>query len=141
MTEPKWLILARENLGQHEISGGKDNPTILQFYKDAGHPEVQHEDTAWCAAFVGAMLKRAGVTPSGSLLARSYLKWGVKLSVPKVGCIAVLWRGSPTASTGHVGFYVGENGDHVKLLGGNQGDGVSIASFPKARVLSYRWQA
>ena len=135
----KWLELAREDLGLKEIPGTQDNPKILAFYARAGFPEIDHETTPWCAAFVGACLRRAGLENSGSLAARSYLKYGDPLDEPKEGCIVVLTRGNPKGWEGHVGFYVGGNSDRVKLLGGNQGDAVTIASFPKSQVLGYRW--
>ena len=49
--------------------------------------------------------------------------------------LVILERGAG----GHVGFYAGyaPNGD-IQLLGGNQGNTVSIASFPTARVLGIR---
>ncbi len=40
---------------------------------------------------------------------------------------------------GHVGFLVGETADAVILLGGNQGDRVCVAAFPRARLLDLRW--
>jgi uncharacterized protein (TIGR02594 family) len=141
MSEPKWLELARTELGQHEINGPKSNPEIIKFFNDAGHPEIHSEATAWCAAFVGAMLRRAGEEPTGSLLARSYLTWGTALQKIEIGAIAVLWRGSPDSSEGHVGFVVDAGADFVKILGGNQGSlgQVSIETFPMSRVLSFRW--
>lgn len=101
-------------------------------YRLAGHPEVQHDETPWCAAFVGACLRLSGYRGSDSLLARSYGKFGEDLKQqPRRGCIAVLWRGDPNADTGHVAFYDHDEDDHVVLLGGNQGDAVSTRRFPK----------
>jgi uncharacterized protein (TIGR02594 family) len=136
---PGPMRLAREELGVHEGAGSADNPRVVRYYADAGHAEVTHDETAWCAAFVGAMLKRAGLQPSGSLMARSYLSCGQKLTTPRVGCIAVLWRGSPDASTGHVGFVACWSSTHVTLLGGNQSDGVTEARYPRDQVLGWRW--
>ena len=45
--------------------------------------------------------------------------------------IAVLSRGGDPAA-GHVGFLFGETDAHVVLLGGNQGDAVGVAAFPKS---------
>ena len=141
MSEPLWLTLARGDLGVSETPGPKSNPEILEMFKDSGHPEISSEDTAWCAAYAGAMLHRAGINPTGSLMARSYLKWGDKLDAPKAGCVAVLWRGHPDSDTGHVGFVVSFDADSIELLGGNQGAAgvVSIEHFPRSRVLGWRW--
>jgi len=46
-------------------------------------------------------------------------------------------RGSDQTS-GHVGFYGGLMGSQVLTLGGNQGDTVSIAPFPKSTLLGVR---
>jgi uncharacterized protein (TIGR02594 family) len=125
-------------LGQFEKSGSQANPNIAALFADAGHPSITSDETAWCAAFVGAALKRAGLTPSGSLLARSYLAWGQPLAQPVPGAIAVLSRG-PDPAAGHVGFLLAQTSSSIILLGGNQSDGVTVAAFPKSRLLGLRW--
>ena len=137
--QPAWLAHAWAELGQHETPGSETNPHIRAFFADAGQPEVSSDETAWCAAFLGACLQRAGIPPSGSLLARSYLTWG-ELTLPRLGAIAVFSRdGDPTL--GHVAFLIGETPDAFLLLGGNQHDAVTVAPFPKSRLLSLRWLA
>jgi uncharacterized protein (TIGR02594 family) len=138
MALPRWFELALAQRGVKEVPGSGDNPLIQAYYRDAGHAEVRHDSVPWCAAFVGAMLKRAGIRPSGSLAARSYLSWGRKIDRPVEGCIAVFSRGRSTW-LGHVGFFVKDLGDgRVQILGGNQSDRVSLAAFPKSRLLGYR---
>ncbi len=136
--EPDYLTLARADLGTKEVAGKGSNPKVLAYYADAGHPEIRDDSVAWCAAYVGACLKRAGYPNTGSLAARSYLTYGTALKKPEPGCIVVMSRGDPSSWEGHVGFYVGETATHVKVLGGNQSDAVNIQSFPKTRVLGYR---
>jgi len=97
-------------------------------------------EVAWCAAFVGACLERAGIVGTRSLMARSYLAWGQATTEPRTGAIAVLSRGSDP-SLGHVGFLVGLTASDVILLGGNQGDAVSVQAFPRSRLLDLRWPA
>ncbi len=138
MDQPKWLEEAWRELGQRELPGRAHNARVLELYRDAGHPEVRNDETAWCAAFVGACLKRAGHAGSGSLMARSYLHWGRKLDKIRVGAIAVFSRGADPAS-GHVGFVAEDGGNEIVLLGGNQGDAVSVATFPRSRLLGLRW--
>lgn len=140
--QPPWMAEAWAELGQHEIPGGADNARILAMFRDAGAAGFAHDETAWCAAFVGACLKRGGVAGSGSLMARSYLGWGLSAAVGGAsappGAIVVLKRGGdPTL--GHVGFLVGETAASVLLLGGNQSDGVSVAAFARGDVLAMRW--
>ena len=71
-------------------------------------------------------------------MARSYLRWGAALDEGRFGAVAVLSRGSDPAA-GHVGFLLGETDAHFVLLGGNQGDAVGVAAFPKTRLLGFRW--
>jgi len=138
MDQPRWLACAWGELGQHEVRGAADNSHIRAFYRDAGHSESLHDEVPWCAAFVGACLERAGLAGTGSLMARSYLRWGAPVDEGRFGAVAVLSRGSDP-NAGHVGFLLGETEAHIILLGGNQGDAVTVAGFPKARVLGYRW--
>jgi uncharacterized protein (TIGR02594 family) len=134
-----WYKLALNERGVREIAGEKHDPTVLQYYADAGHPQIDDDETAWCAAFVGAMLQRSGISGSKSLAARSYLQWGKKLSKPKPGCVVVFWRNSPRSWQGHVGFYVKEDDKYIYTLGGNQRNAVNISKYPKSKLLGYRW--
>ena len=133
-----WLTIGFGLLGLHEDPGGPIAPEVKELFAAVGHREVTGGDVAWCAAFAGACLERAGFLSTRSLAARSYLEWGGVLAIPSPGAVAVLSRDLDPAE-GHVGFWVGETGSSVLLLGGNQSNGVSISAFPKARVLGYRW--
>ena len=138
MQQPRWLATAWAELGQREVAGAADNARIRAFFRDVGHPPSLHDEVAWCAAFAGACLERVGHASTRSLMARSYLRWGAPLEEGRLGAIAVLSRGSDPAA-GHVGFLLGETDAHVVLLGGNQGDAVGVAAFPKTRLLGFRW--
>jgi uncharacterized protein (TIGR02594 family) len=140
MSEPDWLRAGRKFLGTQEIAGKKHNPLIVEWFEKSGHGWIKDDETAWCAAFANAMLEEVGIKGSNSVAARSFLKWG-KESKAVPGAIVVLWRGSKGGAQGHVGFLVKESDTHVLLLGGNQGNAVSIASYPKSQVLGYRWPA
>ena len=137
-TEPAWLRLARSEIGTKEIKGGKDNPLIVQYFDDVGHGWIDDDETAWCAAFVGSCLERSGFASSKQVNARSYLPWGKKVNAPRTGDIVIFWRESPTSWKGHVGFYVGEDGPHIDVLGGNQSNEVNITKYSKSRLLGYR---
>ena len=138
MEQPPWLAAAWAEFGVTEEEGLSDNPAIVQYAHEIGQGSVTHDETAWCAAFAGAMLARGQQTHSGSLLARSYLNWGVEISVAKPGAVAILDRPGD-ANAGHVGFVVGLAGDRVFLLGGNQNNRVCVSAFAVNRVLSLRW--
>ena len=138
--QPAWLALAAGEIGTVEGIGKSNNPKVVRYFADAGFAGVKDDATAWCAAFVGAELHRAGQKPSGSLAARSYEAWGVGLKEPVLGCVATKKRAG-SAWQGHVGFVVGADASHIILLGGNQGDKVSIASFKRSEFTSFRWPA
>lgn len=136
---PAWVIYALAELYTHEVAGDADNPRIVKYWDEAKIAlKVSDDETPWCAAFVGAMLARAGVRGSGSGLAASYLNWNAvgPIAQPWFGAIAVL---KPRNGHAHVAFCVGADASSVRLLGGNQGDRVSIASFDRDRVDGLRW--
>src|SRR5262245_39000280 len=106
MTQPPWLELAWGDLGVAETPGPTHNARVVAYFAAVGHPEVTSDETAWCAAFLGACLERAGVHSTRSLAARSYLGWGEPISEFRSGAVAVLSR-TPDPALGHVGFLVG----------------------------------
>jgi uncharacterized protein (TIGR02594 family) len=136
--QPAWLSHAWDQLGVLEGPGDSNNPRILDLYRDAGHPEIRNDTVAWCAAFVGACLQRAGTRNTDSLLARSYLRWGEAIATPRFGAIAVFSRGT-NPTHGHVGFVVGATAIDIILLGGNQSDAVTVEAISRDRLLSLRW--
>ena len=102
--------------------------------------------TEWCAAFVNMVLLENDIPTSASvsrhpLTARSFLKWGTKVSVPTQGDILVFKRGNSNWQ-GHVGFYVSEtvvdNQLYYYVLGGNQNNEVSIDMYPASKLLGIR---
>lgn len=132
---------ALAHLGLKEWPGSRHNPTIVGFAAATGNPWVQDDETPWCASFVGAVLAQVGLPHTGRLNARSYLEWGVDVPFTEAerGDVVVFWRESPSSWKGHVGFFHGYNeaGD-VLVLGGNQGNSVSIATYPANRLLAVR---
>jgi len=129
---------ASEDVGMQEFVGPADNAEIIQMFADVGHSWVEDDSVAWCAAFVGSHLKRAGLPHTGKLTARSYLDWGQPVNDPEPGDIVVFWRGSRDGWQGHVGFYVSETDKSINVLGGNQGNAVSVKAYSKDRLLGYR---
>jgi uncharacterized protein (TIGR02594 family) len=112
----------------------------MEMYRTVGHPQVEHDEVAWCAAFVGHCLEKAGIASTRRLNARSYLTWGekvVRLEQAREGDVVVFTRGSSTAQ-GHVAFFLKATGSQIEVLGGNQSDGVTIARYAKSRLLGIR---
>jgi uncharacterized protein (TIGR02594 family) len=137
MNQLSWMAHAWAELGVAEVPGSGTNPRVAAYFREVGSPAIRDDSVPWCAAFVGACLERAGIRSTRSLAARSYLGWGKPAEVPSPGVICVLARGSDPAA-GHVGFLIGATERRVILLGGNQGDAVTVAAFDRARVLGYR---
>jgi uncharacterized protein (TIGR02594 family) len=134
------ITIARSYLGTKELKGTADNPKIMEMYRTVGHHWVEHDEVAWCAAFVGHCLEKAGFTSTRKINARSYLTWGEKVAGPeqaKEGDIVVFTRGSNTAQ-GHVAFFLMATGSQIEVLGGNQSDGVTVARYAKSRLLGIR---
>ena len=126
--KPAYIVEAEKLLGQKEIKGKRHNAEIVDLYADSGNPGVKADEVAWCAAFVGATLRRAGYKSTGSLAARSYESYGTKLSGPRKHCIGVMrWTNSGWA--GHVGYVVNYDDKYVWMLGGNQKDSVKVSRY------------
>jgi len=93
-----------------------------------------HDETAWCSSFVNYCVEKTGLRGTDSKAARSWhdQHWGRDVtSVPGEGDIVVFSRHGPTDEGGHVGFFIADEDDQIRVLGGNQGNRISIRLFPK----------
>jgi uncharacterized protein (TIGR02594 family) len=145
--------IAQRFTGVRELPGQLRNPQIMAMLQlDQQWPE--DDSVAWCSAFVNYVAWLLRLPRSKNLLARSWL--GVGVSIQGVECkvgfdVVILRRGlsDPPATNltagGHVGFYAGfdhypptDEGSHIYVLGGNQGDTVSIAPFRTDLILGIR---
>jgi uncharacterized protein (TIGR02594 family) len=131
--------IARSYIGLSEGPGPADNPVIMEMYASVGHDWVEHDSVAWCAAFVGHCLERAGIRSTRKLTARSYLDWGIPIEVQdaRPGDIGVIPRGS-SRWQGHVFFIDRIEGQWVWGLGGNQNDAVNVKRYPVSKLLGVR---
>ena len=136
----KLFIEAVNQLGQKEIEGAEDNPVIVNYAKESNFGWVDDDETPWCSIFLNWCAAKAGLEKSSKANARSWLLVGDKTENPEPGDIVVLWRGAVDSWEGHVGILFGFSKDskRVYILGGNQGNQVSIAGFPTEQVLGYR---
>lgn len=127
--------VASSLIGKGEVP---DRSTLMEFFKNGGQ-NLDPATTAWCAAFVNSSLGAAGMKGTGKLNARSFLDWGTPVDTPQRGDVAVFSRGDPNGWQGHVGFFDSQNPDGtINVLGGNQGNGVSVAPYAADRLLGYR---
>lgn len=134
--DPLWLLEARRHHGVAEVPGPKNSPVIQSWLHKLRAWWVDDE-TPWCGVFVAACMDTVGIKlPKLWMRAKSWAEWGTRLSAPVPGCVVVLER----QGGGHVGFVVGRSakGD-LMVLGGNQGNRVSIAPFERSRVVAYVW--
>lgn len=137
------LAVARAELarGVREIAGSSDNPRIVM-YHGTTHGGRAPDETAWCSSFVNYCVEQAGYVGTNSKWAMSWhdSNWGTTVtSDPREGDLAVFKRRKGSSrgevSGGHVGFLLEDTGDQIRLLGGNQGNAVSIKNYPKDGVL------
>ena len=133
------FVIAQSYIGLSEGPGPADNPAIMDMYASVGHDWVEHDTVAWCAAFVGHCLERAGIRSTRKLTARSYLNWGIPVEIADAqqGDICVIPRGR-SSWQGHVFFIDRIEGAWVWGLGGNQSDAVNIKRYPVSKLLGVR---
>lgn len=141
------FAVAQKFLGVEEVAGPVANPAVLAMLKlDNKWPE--DDAVPWCSAFVNYIAWLLGLPRTKSLRARSWLLVGtpvdVDAAVPGFD-VVILKRGTGPQpgpevieAQGHVGFFAGVDDAKVYILGGNQGDSVSIQGYPKSQVLGVR---
>jgi len=137
--EPAWLRAARAKLGTREAPGKANSPTIMGWIKRLGTKVlgtiVNDDATPWCGTFVAICMAEAGLPAAPiAVRAKAWATWGLPIA-PRLGCVLVFAR----EGGGHVGFYIGEDDTRFYVLGGNQGDKVSIAPIAKNRMVASRW--
>ncbi len=135
---PPWLPIARSYLGVIETPGPGTTPIIGQWLKRL-KAWWTGDDVPWCGVFAADCVTEAGLEPPKQWYrAKAWASWGVPLTAPCLGCIVVFER----QGGGHVGFVVGRDPrGRLMVLGGNQGDKVSIVPFDPTRVIALRWPA
>lgn len=131
---------AQKHLGVEEWPGAKQNPAILAFFEASGNSWVKDDETPWCAAFVNAILAILGLPTTGKLSARSFEDYGEPVALKDVlpGDIVVFWRGKRNGWQGHVGIVASMSGDQVMVLGGNQGDAVTVKPYGLSHLIGFR---
>ena len=136
--ELPWIAEARKYIGQREIKGASHNTLILSWL-DKLKAWWKNDEEPWCGVFAAQCLSSSNrEIPKNWYRAKEYLNCGTALSTPAYGCIVVFSR----TGGGHVGFVVGKDKyENLMVLGGNQGDAVSIQAFSISRVAGYRWPA
>lgn len=134
--------------GRKEVVGSLSDPLILAMLQlDQAWPK--DDSVPWCSATLNFVCHMMGLPRSHSLRARSWLVVGEEVhdSQAEQGFdVVVLGRGAQPwppktvlEAPGHVGLFHGWVGtDKVGVYGGNQGDTIGLATFPKAHILAIR---
>ena len=138
--QEKTISMAKQYIGTKEIAGSTHNPKVVKMFAAVGHDWVKDDETAWCAAFVGFVLKQCNLPYTGKLNARSYLDIGEPVAIEDAvpGDVVIFSRGNPSGWQGHVAFYVSHTDTHVNVLGGNQSNAVNIKPYSRSRLLGVR---
>ena len=133
---PKILVAAVKMLGTKEVVGKVHNPVILGWAKELGLSKVYtNDEIPWCGLAVAYAAHKAGLeVVDKPLWALSWAKWGTEAKEPMLGDILTFKRDGG----GHVGIYVGEDKDCYHVLGGNQGNAMSVTRIVKTRLYQAR---
>lgn len=127
-------------LGTEEVPGEASNPLISHWIKSAARwLDRDDSKTAWCGCFRGAVGVNSGTgVPKDHFRAASWKSWGeaVPTADAAVGDTVVLSRKGGK----HVALFHKWSADRkrVFLLGGNQSNKVSIASFDASLIEAVR---
>lgn len=132
------LIEFLSHYGLREIDGKNSNPEIVAMAEELGFDMEDDSTVAWCSLAMNYYAKKCGYEYTGSLAARSWLDMPIRVLKPSLGDVVVLWRGSPDSWQGHVGLFINWDAKYVWMLGGNQNNQISIATYPRDRVLGIR---
>jgi peptidoglycan hydrolase-like protein with peptidoglycan-binding domain len=155
---PPWLANIRADLGLEEFAGSANNPKIIaktiaiadRFPNVPGFRQYSllykdDSDQAWCGLEAADAVSADGhMPPFGAedieryLWARSWAKFGVALSSPRVGAILVFDR--------HVAFLNRIiDANTYEVIGGNQGSpqggAVTLSRRKASEVVAMRWPA
>lgn len=141
------IDIALTKLGAHE---SRDKRELIEYIEQGGmtRGSLSGRSNAWCAAFVHASLKQAGIQGiQGNWTASSYKNWGDSVRDAKAvakGDVLVEDRRNirPGKPGAHVGMATGRTRIHngrlqVEMLGGNQSDVVS-KKWTDANILNIR---
>lgn len=129
--------IARAEIGVSEVPGQVMNPRIKEYFDTTGyHPTDDSGATnAWCSAFIGFVVQKAGLVPTGSASAKSWEKWGVA-GKPTPGAIVTFERSG--GSGRHVGLIESVDYSTVNIISGNDRDSVRRSVRPIESIMACR---
>jgi len=133
---PRLVSEGMRLLGTIEVPGLGNNPLIIEWAKEVGLFDVYKKDeTPWCGLFMAVIVQRSKrQVITDPLWALNWSRFGIPVQTPMLGDILTFKR----KGGGHVGVYIAEDALCYHVLGGNQGDKVSIARIIKSRLHAAR---
>jgi uncharacterized protein (TIGR02594 family) len=150
---PRIVATALRDFGLKEKIGTENNPIILDWAEEIGGDVARvykADSIPWCGLAMAhwAIEARKLPFPSSALWAKSWAQFGTKVA-ERNGNGPLIFPAGMAASLGdvlvfarngggHVGLYVAEDAIAYHVLGGNQGDAVSIVPISKGRCIAVR---
>ena len=138
MSDLPWMIEAKKVMGLHET---RDRAVLAKWLKSDGKTLGDPSKLPWCGDFVDTAIElalpdepRPGKLGENPYWALNWLLFG-KACNPAYGAVVAFER----PGGGHVGFLVGQDEKRFYVLGGNQGDSVSVTPIDRGRARGYRW--
>ena len=136
---PKVVTEGLALIGISEIIGPNHNTVIMGWARALGLEKIYTKDElAWCGLFHAWVLTRASkhIPLKGFDLLRAlkYQAFGVPVNQAMLGDTLIFRR----EGGGHVGTYIAESDTTYHVLGGNQGNTVSIIEIEKKRLVAAR---
>lgn len=132
-----YIPIAYAEFGIREVHGSQHNPKILEYIRstDLSRYTSLPDETEWCAAFVNWCIEKVGLPSTNSAVVSPWRNWGVRPPSIRRGCVVTFrWDDG----WDHISFYLGEVGNYVICLGGNQSDAVWISVYHKKYITSFR---
>ena len=138
MSDLPWMVEAKKVMGLHET---RDRAALAKWLKSDGKTLGDPSKLPWCGDFVDTAIElalpdepRPGKLGENPYWALNWLLFG-KACNPAYGAVVAFER----PGGGHVGFLVGQDEKRFYVLGGNQGDTVSVTPIDRGRARGYRW--
>lgn len=135
---PAILAEGLKLYGIKEIPGPESNSVIIGWAKNLKNwisSWYVNDDTPWCGLFIAELCRRAGLpVVKEPLRALAWGDWGRAVPRPMLADLL----GFKREGGGHVGIYIGEDAAAYYVLGGNQGNAVSITRILKNHLVFAR---
>jgi uncharacterized protein (TIGR02594 family) len=122
---------ASKDLGMREVSGAASHPRIrLAINRAADWLDDDDSKTAWCGCIMGLWCSEIGLpSPNEYYRAAAWAGIGTEtpIGIATKGDVCVFRR----EGGAHVALYTSHTDTSITVLGGNQSNAVTVATFPR----------